>query len=112
MGIVIDEDLYKISTAHGYKFDDTEMLWCAGVIGALSSSQKKFKKQQGKVRWETPIPEDLKGRIKRFQEGADEAERRYNEEGRPGILRWLQLMKEEVEEKRGIPLGREKHLKE
>ena len=112
MGIVIDEDLYRISTAHGYKFDDTEMLWCAGVIGALSSSQKKFKKQQGKVRWETPIPEDLKERIKRFQEGADEAERRYNEEGRPGILRWLQLMKEEVEEKRGILLGREKHLKE
>ena len=112
MGIVIDEELYKISTAHGYKFDDTEMLWCAGVIGALSPSQKKFKKQQGKVRWEAPIPEDLKERIKRFQEGADEAERRYNEEGRLGILRWLALIKEEVEEKRGMPIDKEKHLRE
>ncbi len=112
MGVIIDEDLYKIATAHGYRFDDTEMVWCAGVVGALSPSQRKFKKAQGKVRWETPIPEDLKERIKRFQEGADEAEERYNKEGRPGIKRWLELMKEEVEEKRGIPLGERRHLKE
>lgn len=112
MGVVIDEDLYNVSTAHGYKFDDTEMLWCAGVIGSLSPSQREFKKQQGKVRWETPVPSGLQERIKKFQEGADEAERKYNEEGRPGILRWLDLMREEVERKRGLAIEEKRHLKD
>jgi len=112
MGIIIDEDLYKIATAHGYRFDDTEMVWCAGVVGALSPSQRKFKKAQGKIIWEESTPESLKERIKKFQEGADEAEERYNKEGRPGIKRWLELIKEEVEEKRGILVDEKKHLKE
>ena len=112
MGIIIDEDLYKLATAHGYKVDTSEFLWCAGVVGSLSPSQREFKKSQDKVRWEESVPISLKERIRAFQEGADEAERRYDKEGRPGILRWLELMKEEVECKRGIPLGRKKHLEE
>ena len=112
MGLVIDEDVYKHANSHGYKIGSTEFLWCPGVIGALSPSQRKFKESQGKVHWEKDIPPELKERIKKFQEGADEAEKRYNEEGRPGILRWLELMKREVEQKRGIPLGEREHLRE
>ena len=117
MGIIIDKDLYEIATAHGYRFTidgkTVEMLWSPGVIGALSPQQREYKKAQGKVVWEAATPQELKERIRKFQEGADEAERRYEEEGRPGIKRWLELLKEEVEIKRGIPLGKkEEHLKE
>ena len=114
MGIIIDKDLYDIATAHGYKFEvdgkEVEMLWCPGVIGALSPQQREYKKAQGKVKYEPATPEHLKRRFKTIQEGIDEAERRYEAEGRPGIGRWLQLVKEELEEKRGIRFGKEKEV--
>ena len=112
MALILDKDIYEHSIAHGYKFNGTEFLWAAGAIGALSPEQRKVKIAQKKVVWQNPVPECLKERIKKFQEGADAAEEEYNKEGRPGIERWLQLVKEEVENKRGIKLGGQKHLEE
>jgi len=113
MGIVIHKKVAEQTPCMCFKLgmsEEPEDLLCfsKGVIGALTDTQDIELCTRRDIREPT---KGQKERLRRFKEAIAEAHRRYNEEGRLGIARWLQLVSEETR-KRGIVLSRKEFEKE